>query len=182
MKETWKFIQGYEGLYEVSTTGQIRSSERKVPMISRHGNPYMMTIHEKLLAPDVSGEYLRVTLCKDGKTERLSIHRIVAMTFMSNPENKKHVNHKDGNKYNNAVENLEWSTASENQKHAFETGLQKRTPGTLSPLAALTKEQVQVIRKKYVPRKYTQDRLAEEFGVTRGVIKDLLNGKTYKLD
>lgn len=76
--------------------------------------------YNKYLKPDYSGEYLRITLCKGGKTKRYLIHRLVATHFVSNPDNKPCVNHIDGDKRNNHYTNLEWVTQSENVKHGFE--------------------------------------------------------------
>ena len=103
--EIWKDVVGYEGLYEVSNLGRIRRGERiKKPHIDHGG-------------------YLTVQLSKHSKMKCLKVHRIVALAFIQNPENKRTVNHIDGNKQNNCVENLEWATHSENISHANKTGL-----------------------------------------------------------
>lgn len=103
----WKEILGYEGKYEVSTLGQVKSTKSG-----------------KLLAPQLGGNgYYKVGLRKDGDKIRHMLHRLVATTFVLNPHNKPQVNHIDGNKLNNDACNLEWVTASENSQHAFDTGL-----------------------------------------------------------
>ena len=82
--------------------------------------------NEKILKPEIiKGGYLRVVLMKDSKYKHFSVHRIVAQLFIPNPENKPEVNHKDGNKQNNFVENLEWVTSKENIIHSYKTGLNK---------------------------------------------------------
>ena len=108
MKEEWQPVQGFEGFYEVSKTGKIRS-------LPRNG-----TISTKriLKQRDVRG-YMQVRLQKNGKSKDAKVHRIVAQAFIENPLNKREVNHKDGNKHNNDVKNLEWATSSENQLHSF---------------------------------------------------------------
>lgn len=118
MQEIFKPVSMYEGLYEVSNLGNVIS----LPKGDGNGN------RTRLLKADYSSKYLRVTLCKEGITKRFLIHRMVAKEFITNPENKPFVNHKDLNKFNNSVTNLEWVTASENIKHAYEnevmTGVQ----------------------------------------------------------
>lgn len=116
MKEVWKDIEGYEGLYQVSSCGRVKSLPKG------DGNGY----RERLLKFDVLKRnhtcYHRVTLSKNGKTERFQVHRLVAKAFIPNPENKPHINHKDFNGTNNCVENLEWVTHSENMIYSQKAG------------------------------------------------------------
>lgn len=107
--EMWKDIPGFEGLYQVSSLGRIR----------RNGK-------FKTLRPDRRG-YLTVWLCKNSVQKNHKVHRLVASVFIPNPESKRTVNHIDGNKQNNRVENLEWATHSENITHANSTGLRTVT-------------------------------------------------------
>lgn len=109
--EVWKDIKGYEGLYQISDYGRIKSF-------------YRTTTHTRILKERTHRDgYLYVGLYKNGKTTTAKSHRLVALYFIPNPENKPQVNHKDGNKLNNNVENLEWCTAAENARHAVDTGL-----------------------------------------------------------
>ena len=111
--EQWKEIKGYEGLYEVSNTGKVRSV-----LLTTGRRPRELKLHMR-------GFYQFVGLYdKEGKRKQYSIHRLVAEMFISNPNNKPQVNHLDGNKLNNYVSNLEWVNNSENQKHAFKNKLQ----------------------------------------------------------
>lgn len=110
MKEIWKNIKNYEGLYQISNFGNVKSLH-KIP------NIILKTYKDKK-------GYLYVILSKNCKSKIARIHRLVAQTFISNPQNKPQVNHIDGIKSNNIVPNLEWCTNSENQKHAFKLGLQ----------------------------------------------------------
>lgn len=117
--EVWKDIAGYEGLYQVSNLGRVRSFGRYVKNRSK-----LVYKPEKLLQPakDSYG-YFVVGLCKNGKAKNFKVHRLVAQTFMHNPENKETVNHINGNKEDNRAENLEFCTNEENLQHAFSLGL-----------------------------------------------------------
>ena len=117
--EVWKDVEGYEGLYQVSTCGNVKS----LPKVRRNGTGTYIQ-KERLLKPsNTSTGYKKVELCKDGKRKGFKVHRLVAIAFIPNPDNKPEVNHIDGNKINNNIDNLEWVTSSENSIHAYETGL-----------------------------------------------------------
>ena len=120
--EMWKPAIGYEGLYEVSNTGRVRGLERTVS--TPKGETKHIRSAEKVLT-DVHG-YLYCYLYKNGQGKRYAVHRLVAFAFLPNPGNKREINHLDGNKHNNCVENLEWVTRKENQRHAIQTGLWKQ--------------------------------------------------------
>lgn len=106
-EEIWRSIDGYEGLYEVSNTGLIRSLDRFVGNRNR--------IKGKILSIRIEKDgYCSVALSKDGKIKRYKIHRLVAQAFIPNPEGLPQVNHKDENKTNNNVDNLEWCTSKYN--------------------------------------------------------------------
>ena len=116
--EIWKDIKGYEGIYQVSSYGQIRSLDR----FSRYkGRDDKNRIEKgKAKHPTQTNKgYLKITLFKNGKGETREIQRIVAETFIDNPFCKDQVNHIDGNKTNNHVENLEWVTPRENTLHSL---------------------------------------------------------------
>ena len=126
MNEIWKAIKGYEGLYEVSNMGKVRSLDRII--VERNGKTQKRKGKELFFTVskiDDKGHMprARVQLWKNNKSRLLQVHRLVAEAFIPNPEEKETVNHIDGNALNNNVQNLEWSTYSENQKHAYETGL-----------------------------------------------------------
>lgn len=112
-KEIFIPVRGYEGLYEVSNTGKVRS-------ISRGRNSGGVLAQGG--RPEGKINYMSVTLSKNGKGKTFSVHRLVAEAFISNPENKRTVNHKDCDPTNNDVSNLEWATYSENILHAFQNG------------------------------------------------------------
>ena len=119
MGEIWKDIEGYEGIYQVSNLGKVKSLER---YCSTHWG--RRRVPEKILNPqEKEYGYLCVDLHRDGNSKSYSIHRLVATAFIPNPEDKPEVNHKDGDTGNNQVSNLEWATGSENVRHALQTGL-----------------------------------------------------------
>jgi hypothetical protein len=109
MTEIWKDIEGYEGYYQVSNLGRVKSLRRK----TKSGNGGFKYIRERILRPG-NGEYLTTPLVKNGVQKTHYVHRLVAIAFIPNPENKMDVNHKDFNKKNNNVGNLEWTTRKEN--------------------------------------------------------------------
>ena len=110
--ELWKPVKGYEGKYEVSSLGRIKSLN------------FNQKQYEKILKPyiNVRTKYAYVGLSKHCKLKTMPIHRLVAEAFIPNPENKCDVNHKDCNRANNKVENLEWCTRSENIKYGIKYG------------------------------------------------------------
>lgn len=114
MEEIWKDIVGYEGLYQVSNLGRVKSLEKMAGRSNRK---------EKILTQRKIRGYFIAHLGSCNKFKNVAVHRLVSIAFIPNPENKPCVNHIDGNKENNHVENLEWCTRSENDLHAFRTGL-----------------------------------------------------------
>lgn len=122
MNEIWKDVVGYEGIYEISTKGRVRTHKDKVSWSKR----YKKWRHWKqryLKDKTPNGRDARVALWKDGKPKDFLVHRLVALAFIPKIEGKNCINHIDGNPKNNNVSNLEWCNHSENNKHAFETGL-----------------------------------------------------------
>ena len=113
--EIWKDVENYEGLYQVSNLGRIKSLERDV---YRQNGTFHYHAGGKILAPVLDrGGYQYVRLSKNGREKKESVHRLVAMAFLPNPENKSQVNHKDEVKTNNVVENLEWCTSVYNANY-----------------------------------------------------------------
>ena len=115
MREEWRPLEGWEGLYEVSNRGDVKSVERTA---WNKGKGCYRTVHERILKahPDKYG-YLYVVLSKDGKGKKCKIHRLVAQAFLPNTSNLPDVNHKDENKQNNYVENLEWCSRAYNNTY-----------------------------------------------------------------
>lgn len=122
MKEVYKDVENYEGLYQVSNLGNIKALDRY--NIDKNGKKKFYP--GKQLVPDINRKsktsYKRVTLCKNGKIKRYQLHQLVAKAFIKNPDNKPYINHIDNNGLNNTVSNLEWCNHSENMVHAQKQG------------------------------------------------------------
>ena len=161
--EEWQDIEGYNGDYQVSNFGKVRSIKSGKWKLLKPNNPQK--------------GYSWVRLSSKGIAKCHCIHVLVARTFIPNPKNKPEVNHKDGNKYNCSVDNLEWSTHPENMKHAFKIGWR----GLDSPCAKLNKEQICYIRKNYKShdRNYGIRALARKFNVNKSTIHRVIHFDIY---
>lgn len=181
-KEIWKPVKQFPRYYLVSNIGNVK----RVP-----GSSHLKSKKLKLI-PDKDG-YPRVNLKIKQKTNIRMVHRLVAEAFIPNPENKPQVNHINGIKNDNRVENLEWATLSENRQHAYDTGLQngKSRQGEKNNFAKLAKEDILKIRKMYKgdlrgvnPSDYngrmTMKEIGEIFGVTGSCIAMVINGQSWK--
>lgn len=178
MDEIWKDIEGYEGLYKVSNLGNILSTNFNKQNISKN---------------------LKLHLCKFGyvkidlqtptkKKKSLFVHRLVAEAFIPNTNNYREINHIDGNKTNNMINNLEWITRSKNVKHAYDTGLKQAwhkgkrgvlPNGSNKPQSKLTETDILKIIELYLNGGYTFHKLAYEFGVGKTIIGDIIKGKAW---
>lgn len=181
MDEEWRPIKGYEDLYVVSNLGRVKSLDRFYQIERNH---YHGDINKKgrIITGDHGGNhYYQVVLFREGKGKTALVHRLVAEAFIPNPENKPQVNHKDGDKHNNKVTNLEWATRSENQIHAFRTGLHPGN-GEGNVNAKLTREQVAEIRRTYVKGCKGSGAcvLAKKYGVHKHTILSIVRGETWK--
>ena len=168
----WKDIEGYEGLYQVSDAGEVRSLDRITT-----GNRNRK-INGKVLAKLKTGTgYYRVDLCKNGKTKRHKVHRLVAKAFIENPNNKPFVNHIDNNPLNNNVSNLEWCTASENSLHSVRCGRWKER----SHASVATKEIVEKVFEEYVPYKKDKSILAisKKIGISASTLYSAKRRNNY---
>lgn len=129
-KEVWKDIEGFEGYYQVSNCGGVRSLDREIHYLN-HGTMCSRHIEGKILRQQIDCDgYYRINLIRDNHGKGFGVHRLVAQAFIPNTENKPTVNHIDGNKQNNCVDNLEWATYQEQNDHAVRLGL--RTQSTYS--------------------------------------------------
>lgn len=165
MKELWKDVEGYEGLYMISNLGRVKSLHGSGRILKQSG-----TI------------YLHVSFNKNGVQKGFLVHRLVGLAFIPNPDGKPEINHKDGDKHNNSVDNLEWVTPQENQLHSIRTGLKEH--GENAANNKLTAFEVAEIRKRYVPNKRGCGcrTLAKQYGVNSGTIWNIVNGKYWRWD
>ena len=174
MQEIWKDISGYEGLYQVSNCGRVKSLN------------YNHTKTGKVLCEKHhKSNYVTVVLCKNGVNKNKSIHTLVATAFIENPNNYPCVNHIDGNKRNNNVSNLEWCTHKQNIEHAIKTGLANHFGmlGRTGVKNTLSKKIVQYdLQGNVVNRWDCISDAARFYGIRHGNITNCLRGrnKTYK--
>ena len=156
MNDDWIPVKGYEGLYEVSSSGHVRSF---------HG------LYPKLIAISLNNSgYCHVRLSKDKKTKTVYLHRLVAEHFLSNPECKPQVNHLDRDITNNTKENLQWVTAKENKEHSARAG---------TKFTKLTPEDVIEIRRLRSSTDLSYREIGEKFGVVRSTISEIINGNSW---
>jgi len=172
MDEVWKDIEGFEGMYQVSSLGRIKSLERTVKGKWKTDTIY----HELIRKPSTCKPYNIVRLSKNGKSFYKTVHRLVAMAFLPNIEEKPEVNHIDGNKKNNLLSNLEWVTRSENCVHYMKLGTRNTAKGEKHLKSILTAKQAEEI-------KYGDDPIAElakKFGIAYQTAWAVRNGRTWK--
>lgn len=181
--EIWKRIRKFNNQYEVSNKGRIRSVEAVI--IRSNGRKY--TRKSKVLKPDINHSgYAIGAVCVDKKLISYKVHRLVAEAFISNPDNKPTVNHINGIKHDNRVENLEWATRKEQAIHARDTGLTTIIKGEDIGNSVATEEQVREIREfVYMMRqkgiiRYGRKVLCDRMGLTESCVKDIINGRTWK--
>ena len=166
-KEIWKDIEGYEGLYQVSNMGRIKSFQYD-------------KIKGKILKPSLCAfDYLKINLRLNNTPKTEKLHRLVAKAFIPNPENKPQINHKDGNKQNNRVDNLEWCTDRENKQHAVRMGLHTVLKGEDNPNAKLTWKQANSIRKEYKKGNTTHKKLGKKYSIGKSRIGEILLNKAW---
>ena len=162
--EVWVDIKGYEGLYQISSLGQVKSLGR-----FRH-NQWKVTkrwVPDTILSTQLTFDgYVSLKLSKDGKSIRHRVHRLVAIAFIKNPFNKQQVNHINCIKTDNKVENLEWSTQSENQIHASLNGLKQ---------LKLNSEDVIAIRND----KRTLAEVAKDYDIAFQTVSEIKNRKIW---
>ena len=165
--EIWRDIEGYEGMYQVSNFGRVRSL--------RATHPHVLKLRLE------SDGYLTASLYKKGVKYPV-VHRLVAKAFIPNPENKCTVNHIDGDKTNNRVENLEWATHKENLEHALVTGLRPPIEGAYNHFAKLNEDEVRYIRSHYKKncKEYGAQALARKFNISRESVVRIVNRQTYR--
>ena len=147
----WYSIKGWEGLYEINKNGEVRNAKNKNTIVGDINNC----------------GYYRVSLYNQGQSKKYFRHRLVAEHFLDKPEGKDFVNHIDGDKSNNSLENLEWVSQSENEKHAFENGLKQKTNKPF--IIEFVNGDIKEYENQYV--------CAKEIGCSQSSVKNWLNGQ-----
>lgn len=169
MPELWQPVRGYEGLYEVSDQGSVRSLDRTV----WNGTVKRRLKGRELKAGKASNGYLTVALCKQGKQITYCVHVLMAQAFIPNPEEKPVVRHCNDNKTDNRISNLLWGDYSDNAGDAKKNG---RTPiGCRHGMSKLTPADVLIIRADT----RNQKAIAADYGVSRGAINNIKNGYNW---
>ena len=178
MCEVWKEVTGNRETYLISSFGNIKTK-------NRNGRHYFIKSHPLKIHTKENG-YQRVVLSLNGHSKYYYVHRLVAELFIPNSDNLPYVNHKDGDKSNNHVDNLEWCTRSENEKHAWLIGLKSKntigTKGEKHGMHKLTQEQVDYIRSvhKRFDSEFGSAGLAKKFGVSSQTITNIVNYRNWK--
>ena len=180
MIKLWKDIKGFEGWYQISNLGNVKSLDRYITM--KRGNcTYKQFTKGKKLKPKLTWDgYHEISITKNRKRKYTRVHRLVAKAFIHNVNNKPQINHINGNKLDNYYKNLEWCTCLENNKHANKTGLINYAKGEQLPHSILNEKQVKEIRKLYKTDKYKQIELAKKFNVGKNCIYHIIHNNTWK--
>ncbi len=173
-EEIWLPIKNYENCYEVSNYGRIKSLDR----ISWQGVHFKGKILKGTITFD---GYKTVNLTKNGQGKRLSVHRLVAQTFIPNPNNLRDVNHKNFDRIDNRVENLQWMSSEENIKYSIKNGrCSHLTGGNMHSRSKLTKEQVDKIRKEYLENELlTHLKLSKKYNLSKSAISALIQNRSW---
>ena len=173
-KEIWKDIQGYEGHYQISNIGRVKSLARK----KNHIKGFAITKEIILKQQKNFDGYYNLSLKLNCCRKNYSIHRLVAIHFISNLDNKKEVNHINGIKQDNRVENLEWCTRRENIIHSFNTGLNAGNKGEKHGMSKITELQVLEIKQR-LKNGQTHQKIAEIYNVGRTTISAINQNKNW---
>jgi hypothetical protein len=172
-QEIWKDIKGYKGKYQVSSIGRVKSLQR----ISTFNNS--KGLKKEIIIKTWNDEgYIRVKLSNNSVEKTYRVHRLVANEFLENPFNKSQVNHKNGIKTDNSVENLEWVTNSENSIHAFKNNLRKSPLGSNHGNSKLNEQKVLEIRK--IGRSKSLKEISDIYCVDKSLISLILLNKAWK--
>jgi FixJ family two-component response regulator len=164
INEEWREVHGTMGRYMASNSGKIKS---------------LYLNKNTILKPRINYRgYEQVSLSYHGNVKTKTVHRIVAMTFLAKPESRCDVNHKDGNKLNNHISNLEFISHSENVKHAYENGLISKAFGKNNGMNKLSETQVLAI-KSLIHNGFKNKFIADQFNVNPATISDIKRGKIW---
>ncbi len=169
--EVWKDIKEYKGLYQISNLGNIKSIG---------GSNGKIKMDRILILKKNRFGYFRIGLHANDTIKYFQVHRLVAQAFIQNPLNKPQINHKNGIKTDNRIENLEWCTASENIKHGIRIGLIKCSYGSNHWNSKLNRSQVDEIRLNYLIESISTFALAKKYNISQPQICNIINHKSWK--
>lgn len=172
--EYWADVLGYEGFYKISNKGRVKSLYRLVESPIRGMVPRYSNVLKQHINPY---GYLCTQLHKNGKHQNFRIHRLIALAFIPNPENKETINHKDGNKLNNEISNLEWATRAENTRHAWKNGLTKAVLGEKNGACKFSDATIKKIREYVSRTNKTYKECGMMFGVSESYVGAIITGK-----
>ena len=173
-EEIWRDVKGYEGYYLVSNFGTVKSLDRYCKNRTGSGKQTGRILKQQKCKKG----YLRVSISLDKRKFQVSSHRLVAIAFLDNPENKEQVNHINGIKDDNRLENLEWCTNTENIKHAYDNNLIKLNYGEKHHMAKLKNSDIECIINRINNGEF-QTKIAKEFNMSATAISNIYRRKTY---
>lgn len=174
--EIWKDVPDYEGLYKISNLGRVMSLDKEV--INKNGKSKIQ--RSIILKQTLDRGYKAISLTVNYKSLRTGVHRLVALAFIANPENKPCVNHINGIKDDNRLENLEWVTYSENERHSIDVLKKRIHIGEKSPSSKLTEKDVLVIRRLYrMNPKFNRKIVAKKFNMHPNSLNDITGRKSW---
>lgn len=181
--ELWIPVKNYEDYYHISNMGRLKILDR-ICFLNEKEQKFTRVKREHISKGcDIDTWYPSHILVKNKSKKTVNIHRLVAEHFILNPLNLPQVNHKNGLKYDNKVENLEWCTAQENTIHAYVTGLTIPLKGSKRYNAKINEEKAKEIKdflKKRINFKPTLGKTAEIFGVSRSIVREIWEEKSWK--
>lgn len=169
MTEEWRDVAGYGGRYQVSNLGRVRSLNRTIVQ----SNGKTQARRGRLLKPrPTKAGYRQVHLYEEGAGANQYIHRLVLDAFVGSAPDGTECNHKDGDKTNNHVDNLEWVSHTENIRHAYDNGL--------CGAAKLSPEIAEMIRKVYALGQHTQEQIGQMFGINQQMTSNIVRGESWR--
>lgn len=173
-KEIWKDIKGYEGLYQISNKGRVKSLARVI----KRNNGRELPLKERIKNDVYDNKgYSRINLSKNGKSKKHSVHRLVANAFLIKQKHQDQVNHIDGDKKNNDVSNLEWCTGKENVRHSYAIGKASHV-GERNTFATINDD----IAREIIKLKdsgLTAKKVGQKVGASKNVVYSIWQGKTW---